>query len=68
MLASPPEPPVVASQVHWASLSPRSQAVVRQCWQGMLIGYTIPELAAAVGVTAPALADALEQLREELQA
>jgi hypothetical protein len=67
-LASSPEQPPLASQVHWASLSERSQATVRQCWPGMLIGYTIPELAEAVGVTAPALADALEQLREELQA
>jgi hypothetical protein len=54
--------------VHWAGLSERSQATVRQCWERMLLGYTIPELAQAVGVTARALADALEQLREELQA
>jgi hypothetical protein len=54
--------------VHWAGLSERSQATVRQCWEGILIGYTVPELAAAVGVTAPALSDALAQLREDLQA
>jgi hypothetical protein len=41
---------------------------VRQCWPQILIGYTVPELAAAVGVTAPELADALDQLREELRA
>jgi hypothetical protein len=59
-LAEQGEQPPSAGEVHWAGLSERSQATLRQTWQPMLLGCSVPEIAAAVGVTAPALADALE--------
>jgi hypothetical protein len=37
------------------------------CWTPLLLGYKPTEIAASVGVSPMALADALSQLREELQ-
>jgi hypothetical protein len=41
---------------------------LRLAWAPLLLGYTVSETAAAVGVSAPQLSDALAQLREELAA
>ena len=50
-----------------ASLSERSQATVRLCWSFLLLGWSPSEMAGQLGVSAPQLIDALDQLREELQ-
>jgi hypothetical protein len=64
----PPEHPPQARNVAWEALSERSQATLRVCWAPLLLGYKPTEIAASVGVSPMALADALSQLREELQA
>ena len=56
-----------ASEVDWAALSERSQATLRLCFPYLLLGWKQSEIAAQLGVGGNALADALAQLREELE-
>jgi hypothetical protein len=67
-VASEPVHPPAANQVDWAGLSERSQAPLRTCWVGLLLGYSSLEIAKDLGLSPSAVCDALAQLREEIQA
>jgi hypothetical protein len=62
------QPTPLAREVDWTALSPRSRATLPVCWKPLLMGYTPLEIAQSVGVSTTALYDALNQLREEIQA